>query len=110
MNNKILFADLDRTLLCDDKSISEKNRAAIQKMLERGHYFVLATGRPVESLVDIRDVKIDRSKPVEERMKSYVEQIKNPYLFKVGNTIVRVSYANTQATINDNFVNLLASM
>ena len=45
----ILFADLDHTLLCDDKSISEKNRAAIQKMLERGHYFVLATGRPVES-------------------------------------------------------------
>lgn len=64
----------------------------------------------LESLVDIRDVKIDRSKPVEERMKSYVEQIKNPYLFKVGNIIVRVSYANTQATINDNFVNLLASM
>ena len=64
----------------------------------------------LESLVDIRDVKIDRSKPVEERMKSYVEQIKNPYLFKVSNTIVRVSYANTQATINDNFVNLLASM
>lgn len=64
----------------------------------------------LESLVDIRDVKIDRSKPVEERMKSYVEQIKNPYLFKVGNTIVRVSYANTQATINDNFVILLASM
>ncbi len=43
-------------------------------------------------------------------MKSYVEQIKNPYMFKVGNTIVRVSYSNTQATINDNFVNLLASM
>ena len=64
----------------------------------------------LDSLVDIRDVKIDRSQPVEERMKSYVEQIKNPYLFKVGNTVVRVSYANTQATINDNFVNLLASM
>lgn len=64
----------------------------------------------LDSLVDIRDVKIDRSKPVEERMKSYVEQIKNPYLFKVGNTVVRVSYANTQETINDNFVDLLASM
>ena len=64
----------------------------------------------LDSLVDIRDVKIDRSQPVEERMKSYVEQIKNPYLFKVGNTVVRVSYANTQATINDNFVNLLASL
>jgi len=64
----------------------------------------------LDSLVDIRDVKIDRSMSVEDRMKSYVEQIKNPYMFKVGNTLVRVSYANTQATINDNFVNLLASM
>ncbi len=64
----------------------------------------------LDSLVDIRNVKIDRSMSVEDRMKSYVEQIKNPYMFKVGNTVVRVSYANTQATINDNFVNLLASM
>lgn len=64
----------------------------------------------LDSLVDIRDVKIDRSMSVEDRMKSYVEQIKNPYMFKVGNTVVRVSYANTQATITDNFVNLLASM
>lgn len=64
----------------------------------------------LDSLVDIRDVKIDRSMSVEDRMKSYVEQIKNPYMFKVGNTVVRVSYANTQATINDNFVNLFASM
>ena len=64
----------------------------------------------LDSLVDIRDVKIDRSLPIEERMKSYVEQIKNPYLFKVGNTIVRVSYANTTQTINDNFINLLMSL
>ena len=64
----------------------------------------------LDSLVDIRDVKIDRSMSVEDRMKSYVEQIKNPYMFKVGNTVGRGSYANTQATINDNFVNLLASM
>ena len=62
------------------------------------------------SLVDIRSVKIDPAQPVEERMKSYVEQIKNPYMFKVGGTVVRVSYPNTQATINDNFVNLLSSM
>lgn len=49
MNNKILFVDLDATLLCDDKTVSEKNRAAIGRMLEEGHYIVLATGRPVES-------------------------------------------------------------
>ena len=64
----------------------------------------------LDSLVDIRDVKIGRSLPVEERMKSYVEQIKNPYMFKVGKTIVRVSYANTTQTINDNFLKLMMSL
>ena len=64
----------------------------------------------LDSLVDIRSVKIDPAQPVDERMRSYVEQIKNPYMFKVGDTVVRVSYANTQATINDNFINLLSSM
>lgn len=49
MNHKILFVDLDATLLCDDKSISARNREAIKRMLDEGHYLVLATGRPVES-------------------------------------------------------------
>lgn len=49
MNNKILFVDLDATLLCDDKSISKSNCEAIHRMLEAGHYIVLSTGRPVES-------------------------------------------------------------
>ena len=47
MNSKILFTDLDKTLLNDDKSISKENREAITKMLEQGHYFVLVTGRPI---------------------------------------------------------------
>ena len=62
------------------------------------------------SLVDIRDVRIDRTLPMEERVKSYVQQIKNPYLFKVGNTVVRVSYADTDRTMNDNFVNMISAM
>lgn len=49
MKSKILFVDLDATLLCDDKTISEGNRKAIRKMLDAGHYIALATGRPIES-------------------------------------------------------------
>ncbi len=48
-NKKILFADLDGTLLNKDKKISKRNREAIQKMLRQGHYFVIATGRSVAS-------------------------------------------------------------
>lgn len=64
----------------------------------------------LDSLVDIRSVKIDRSLPVEKRAAAYVQQIRNPYLFRVGSTVVRVSYADTQATINDSFVNMIAGM
>lgn len=47
--NKILFVDLDGTLLDDEKHISEENRTAIRKMLDAGDYFVICTGRPVAS-------------------------------------------------------------
>ena len=46
---KILFTDLDGTLLTDDKKISSKNKEAIQKMLHQVNYFVICTGRPVAS-------------------------------------------------------------
>ncbi len=47
--SRILFVDLDRTLLCDDKSVSHKNREAIKRALDSGNYVVAATGRSVES-------------------------------------------------------------
>ncbi len=46
---KILFTDLDGTLLNNDKLVSAGNRAAIQRLLDAGHYLVVATGRPTKS-------------------------------------------------------------
>ena len=46
MTSKILFTDLDDTLLDEDKAICQENREKIKKMLEQGHYFVITTGRP----------------------------------------------------------------
>ncbi|PWM68213.1 MAG: hypothetical protein DBX61_04070 [Clostridiales bacterium] len=68
------------------------------------------TDNVLSSLVDIRDIKIDKSLPTEERIKSYVEQIKNPYKFKVGDVIVKVSFSGNENTISDNFVNMIANM
>ncbi len=47
--SRILFCDLDGTLLRDDKSISEGNREAIGRATAAGNAFVIATGRPFES-------------------------------------------------------------
>lgn len=49
MMKKILFTDLDGTLLKNDKTVSEENRRAVQRMLDAGHYVTVATGRPVEN-------------------------------------------------------------
>lgn len=64
----------------------------------------------ISQLVDIRDVKIDRNLPSDERIRSFIEQIKNPYCFKVGDTVVKVSFADTPNTITDNFINMIATM
>ncbi len=43
----------------------------------------------LEELKDLRDVKIDTSLPVIERILSFMIQIENPYLFKVGIQLLR---------------------
>lgn len=55
----------------------------------------------LESLEDIEKVKINTDLPVEERMREFVKQIKNPYFFRCGKLIVQVEYADTGKTINE---------
>ena len=50
-----------------------------------------------DSLVDLHDVKIDAEKSVPEKMNDYFEQIKNPYLFKVGDIKVKVSFGGERS-------------
>ena len=64
----------------------------------------------LSELVDIRDVVIDKSLPLEERVRSYVEQIKDPYCFKVGDVVVRESYADKDRSLTDCFTYMIASM
>ena len=44
------------------------------------------------TLVDIRDVVIDGALPKEERIVSFLRQIKNPYCYKSGKMIVKVGF------------------
>lgn len=46
---KILFTDLDGTLLNDSHQVSLENRSAIKETLSKGHKIVIATGRPIAS-------------------------------------------------------------
>ncbi len=60
-----------------------------------------------EDLVDIRDVKIDINKPVQEKILDFIMQIKNPYFFKVGDVAVKVNFDNNGASFQEKFQNFL---
>ena len=62
------------------------------------------------ALVDIRDVVVNTSLPKEERLLNYLDQIKNPYCFKCGKTVVKVSFTDTQATIEDRLEKYLLAL
>ncbi|MDE7218031.1 MAG: Cof-type HAD-IIB family hydrolase [Oscillospiraceae bacterium] len=49
MGPKILFLDLDGTLLNDRKEITPGNRRALDEALARGHRIVVTSGRPLKS-------------------------------------------------------------
>lgn len=61
-------------------------------------------------LVDIRGVHIDHRLPQDERISSFVSQIRDPYHFRVGDVIVSVAYSNTDKSLDDRFYDLLTAM
>jgi Cof subfamily protein (haloacid dehalogenase superfamily) len=50
---KILFTDLDGTLLSDEKKIDEATRRKIIDMIANGNDLCLASGRPINSILDV---------------------------------------------------------
>lgn len=52
---KILFSDLDGTLLNSEKNISPEDLKAIKQLTASGHKFVISTGRPLQSAIKISE-------------------------------------------------------
>lgn len=52
---KIFFTDLDGTLLNDAKEITPKTRSALDHIAEHHHRLVLISGRPVKSVLEVKD-------------------------------------------------------
>ena len=54
-----------------------------------------------ETIPDIRDINIDKDKPLLERTLDYINQIKNPYFIRCGKILVKIEYSETETTIED---------
>lgn len=52
-------------------------------------------------LVDIRSVTIRSNLPKEERIKDFIEQIKNPYLYKCGDMVTHSVFSDPETSLTE---------
>ncbi len=61
------------------------------------------------TLRDIQDVEVDLTLPKKERLLDYIRQIGNPYCYRHGKYTIKVSFINTEATLEDRMLSYLHS-
>ena len=76
-----------------------EDRESIRKKLEEYAAVDIKTVDP-STLTDITDYKIDTSLPPAERVKKFIEDCGNPYVFITHGTIVKTSFAG-HGTLED---------
>ncbi len=62
------------------------------------------------SLVDLNSVQIDDSQPVQDRIISFLDQIRNPYCFRIGDVVVKVNYKADGPSFQQKFEELLRTV
>lgn len=63
-----------------------------------------------ETLVDINDIHVDKKLPREQRLADFISQIGNPYCYRCGKAVVKVSFANTDITLEDRLEQYLKTL
>ena len=61
----------------------------------------------IEELRDISKIRVDRDMTVGEKKEQILRKVGNPYLVKVGSTMVKIRFANNGVSFEDAFESLL---
>ena len=59
---------------------------------------------------EITDIKIDKRKSSNERILDFLNEVKNPYVFKMNGKLVRISFSNTNRTADDCLTRVLEKL
>ena len=61
------------------------------------------------TLRDIRDVEVNTAPPKRERILDFIRQIGNPYCYRHGKYVVKVSFTDTDVTLEDRMLSYIRS-
>ena len=59
------------------------------------------------ALKDIRDVNVDTGLPEKERITDFIRQIGNPYCYRHGAYVVKISFTGTDVTLEDRMISYI---
>lgn len=63
-----------------------------------------------DTLIDINNIKVNTKLPKEERILDFIRQIGNPYCYRCGKVVVKISFNDTDATLEERMESLLRMM
>ena len=63
-----------------------------------------------KELVDILKIEIDASAGSSEKKREYIRQIRNPYLYRQGEYIIKLSFTDKDATLTDRLMEYIEHM
>lgn len=108
VNKKIVFFDIDGTILDDNKQIPKSTRRAISALQESGVYTAIATGRGPDEMLWVCDelninsyVAINGSYAVFEGKEIYLKNMPQEDMLKLVNTVERNDHSIAFVAHND---------
>ena len=60
-------------------------------------------------LRDIREVKVNTDLPKRERILDFIRQIGNPYCYRQGKYVVKISFTDTNVTLEERMMDYIRS-
>lgn len=92
---KILFTDMDGTLLLSDSTISPSMKEGLDRLINNGHKLVLTSGRPLPSILD-RIIKLGLNYP-----DTYAISYNGGLIYDVSNKKVIFSKKLSNSTVSE---------
>lgn len=64
----------------------------------------------IDDVDEITSLKISKRKSSSERILDFLNTVKNPYVFKVNNKLVKINFSDTDKTADDCLTNVLNNL
>jgi len=64
----------------------------------------------INEIDDIENIKISRKKSSHDRIIDFITTVKNPYIFKIGNRLVKIEFSDKNIRAEDSLLNVIESL